>query len=165
VTPAFSMRAATPDDADFVLELFARDHVRQFAHGPKSSEDFVTALDRPGKEVTILERDGKPFGNLVLGTPWPWLLELQVIAIAENGHGGGRFAVKYALWRGFDDLKVHRVYLEVVAKNVRARKLYERAGLRAEGFFRDGYRSDDGAYHDLVPYGMLSIDPRHNLLK
>jgi Acetyltransferase (GNAT) family len=84
--------------------------------------------------------------------------------VAENGRGGGRFALGYALWRAFEDLKVNRVYLEVVAKNVRARKLYERAGFRAEGFFRDGYRADDGTFHDMVPYAMLARDPRHSLL-
>jgi RimJ/RimL family protein N-acetyltransferase len=165
MTQEFAVRATTPDDAAFVLNLFAREHVAQFAHGPLSPEDFVASLERPGKENVIIQRDGVPFANLVLGNTIGWLLELQVIAVAQSGRGAGRFAMQYVLWRGFDDLKVHRIHLEVVAKNVRARKLYERAGFRAEGFFRDGYRSDDGAFHDLVPYGMLSIDPRHNLLK
>jgi len=165
MTPSFSIRGATAADAEFVLELFSRPHVRQFALGPRSADDFAAGLTRSGKENAIIERDGVPFGNLVLGTALPWLLEFQVVAVAENGRGGGRFALGYALWRAFEDLKVNRVYLEVVAKNVRARKLYERAGFRAEGFFRDGYRADDGTFHDMVPYAMLACDPRHSLLK
>jgi len=155
---AFSLRPAVPEDAAFVLELFARDHVRAFAHGPRSVEDFVSSLVKPEKENIIIERDGAPFGNLCLGTAVSWLLEFQVIAVWENGCGAGRYAMQYALWRGFDDLRVNRIYLEVVAANARARALYERVGFTAEGLFRSGYRAEDGSFHDMVPYGMLASD-------
>jgi ribosomal protein S18 acetylase RimI-like enzyme len=158
VTPPFSFRPARAEDAEFVLALFARDHVRRFAHGPKSIEDYASTLARPGKENLILERDGVPFGNLCLGTAMPWLLEFQVIAVLENGTGAGRYAMQYAIWRAFDDLKANRIYLEVVADNVRARTLYERAGFKAEGLFRSGYQADDGTFHDMVPYAMLASD-------
>jgi diamine N-acetyltransferase len=160
VTPEFSLRAAAPGDAEFVLSLFARDHVRPFAHGPLTTDDYVSSLGRPGKENVIVERGGVPFGNLLLGTSQPWLLELQVIAMWENGRGGGRFAMEYVKWLAFDDLGANRIYLEVVAGNARARALYERAGFRAEGLLRQGYRAEDGTYCDLVPYGLLASDPR-----
>jgi len=165
VTQAYSVRAAEAADAEFVLALFARDHVRPFAHGPRSADDYVASLGRVGKENIIVERDGVPFGNLVLGLPQPWIIELQVIAVWESGCGAGRFALQYAMWRGFDDLKVNRIYLEVVAANLRARALYERAGFHAEGLFRQGYCDDDGVFHDMVPYGMLASDPRQSFLK
>ncbi len=161
----YSVRAATPADAAFVLELFAREHVRAYTHGPRSIEDYVSSLDRPGKENVIVERDGKPFGNLILGTSLPWMVELQVIAMGESGRGAGRFAMQYVIWRAFDDLKANRIYLEVVAANERARGLYERAGFTAEGYFRQGYCDDDGTFHDLVPYAMLASDPRQSFLK
>jgi GNAT superfamily N-acetyltransferase len=152
------MRPAVPGDAEFVLALFARDHVRPFAHGPLSVEDYATSLSRPSKENLIVERDGAPFGNLCLGTAMPWLLEFQVVAVWESGCGAGRFAVEYAIHRAFDELGANRIYLEVVAANMRARALYERAGFTAEGLFRSGYRAGDGTFHDLVPYGMLASD-------
>ena len=161
----FSLRPAVPGDAEFVLALFARDHVRPFAHGPRSIEDFADSLGRPGKENLILERDGEPFGNLCLGTGIPWMLELQVVAVWENGAGAGRYVMQYVLWRAFDDIKANRIYLEVLAENARARALYERAGFKAEGLFRSGYRNEDGVFRDLVPYGMLASDPRQSFLK
>jgi GNAT superfamily N-acetyltransferase len=160
VTPGFSFRPATPEDGEFVLALFARDHVRPFAHGPRSLEDYASTLARPGKENLILERNGSPFGNLCLGTALRWLLEFQVVAVWENGAGAGRYAMQYAIWHAFDDLKANRIYLEVVAANARARALYERVGFKAEGLFRSGYQADDGTFHDMVPYGMLASDPR-----
>ncbi|HTA39219.1 MAG TPA: GNAT family protein [Candidatus Acidoferrales bacterium] len=165
MTPPFSFRPATIDDGEFVLALFARDHVRPFAHGPRSIEDYASSLGKPGKENLILERAGEPFGNLCLGTAMPWLLEFQVIAVWENGAGAGRYAMQYAIWRAFDDLGANRIYLEVVAENARARALYERAGFTAEGLFRSGYEADDGTFHDMIPYGMLASDPRQSFLK
>jgi hypothetical protein len=165
VNGEYGVRAATPDDAEFVLALFARDQVRPYTHGPRSIEDFHRSLEIAGKEVAILERDGKPFGNICLGTSSPWMLELQVIAMWENGRGAGRFGMEYVKWRGFDDLRVNRIYLEVVAANARARTLYERAGFTAEGLFRSGYCDADGNFHDLAAYGMLASDPRQSFLK
>jgi hypothetical protein len=165
VTAPFTLRVAEPGDAEFILALFARDHVRAFAHGPLSKQDYVSSLGHAGKENIIVERDGMPFGNLVLGTPEPWLLELRAVAVWENGCGAGRFVMQYTIWRAFDDIQANRIYLEVVAENARARALYERAGFHQEGVFRQGYRAADGTYHDLVPYGMLASDPRQSFLK
>ena len=157
---AFSLRPAVPEDAEFVMALFALEHVRPFAHGPRSIEDFADSLVRPGKENLILERDAKPFGNLCLGTAMPWMLEMQVVAVWENGVGAGRYVMQYVVWRAFDDIKANRIYLEVLAENARARAIYERFGFTAEGLFRSGYRGEDGNFRDLVPYGMLASDPR-----
>jgi GNAT superfamily N-acetyltransferase len=158
MTRTFGFRPAVESDAEFILALFARDHVRPFAHGPRSADDFRGSLLKPAKENLILERDAEPFGNLCLGTALPWLLELQVIAVWESGCGAGRYAMQYAIWRAFDDRKANRICLEVVAANTRARELYERSGFTAEGLFRSGYQADDGSFHDLVPYGMLAAD-------
>jgi ribosomal protein S18 acetylase RimI-like enzyme len=160
VSARFSLRPAGQEDAEFVLALFARDHVRPFAHGPRTVEDFADSLTRRGKENLILERDGAPYGNLCLGTSLAWMLELQVVAVWENGAGAGRYVMQYVVWRAFDDIKANRIYLEVLAENVRARALYERAGFSAEGLFRSGYEDEDGIFRDVVPYGMLASDPR-----
>jgi ribosomal protein S18 acetylase RimI-like enzyme len=160
VTGEYSVRAATPGDAEFMLELFARDTVRPYTHGPRSIEDFHRSLEIPGKEVAVLERGGKPFGNICLGTSSSWMVELQVIAMLESGRGAGRFGMQYVMWRAFDDLRVNRIYLEVVAANARARTLYERSGFTPEGLFRSGYCDEDGTFHDLAAYGMLAGDPR-----
>jgi GNAT superfamily N-acetyltransferase len=160
VTARYSLRPAVPEDAEFVLALFAREHVRPFAHGPRTIEDFADSLVRKGKENLILERDGKPFGNLCLGTAIPWLLELQVVAVWESGGGAGRYVMQYVIWHAFDDIKANRIYLEVLVENARARALYERAGFKAEGLFRCGYQDEDGIFRDVVPYGMLASDPR-----
>jgi len=153
---SFSIRPTTPADAAFVMELFSLEHVRTFTHGPTSTDDFLRALERGRSENCIVERDGAPFGNLMLDSALDWLAELRVIAVREPRCGAGAFALSWALERAFAEHGVHRFYLEAVASNVGARALYARFGLRAEGCFRDGYRADSGLYEDLVPYALLA---------
>ena len=156
---AFSIRKASPADADFVVSLFARPHVRDQLHGP-TVEEFARSLERPSIENYIVERDGVRFGNLVLGIDPDWLLTIRAVAALEPKRGAGRFAVEYAIERGFGQLGVHRICLEVLSGNASARRLYERLGFRMEGLYRDGYRSDSGAFLNLVAYGMLTGDRR-----
>ncbi|HTU82462.1 MAG TPA: GNAT family protein [Candidatus Acidoferrales bacterium] len=156
---AFSIRAASLEDADFVLSLFARPHVRSQLHAP-THQAFAQSLETPSLENLIVERDGARFGNLVLDKDPQWMLTVRSLAAWDPKRGAGRYAMEQAIARGFDALQVHRIFLEVLASNVVARRLYERLGFRAEGFYRDGFRDEGGHYHNLVPYGMLADDRR-----
>lgn len=154
----FSSRAAVPEDVDFVLSLFARPHVAEQMHGP-TRDGFIRALEREDFDVLIIERGGNAFGNLVLEHDATWLMTIRALAVWEEGCGAGRYAIAYAKHYAFDALKVHRIFLEVIETNERARRLYERAGFRQEGVYRDGFRHDDGRFANLVPYGMLESEP------
>lgn len=59
--------------------------------------------------------------------------------------------LKYA----FDELGLHRVYLNVLSDNITARKLYESCGFDYEGEFKDAIRLD-GRYRNLAWYAMLN---------
>jgi RimJ/RimL family protein N-acetyltransferase len=154
----FGMRKATAEDADFVLALFARPHVISQLHPPESVDGYLRALEEPNLEHLIIERDGEPFGNMVLETAPEWLLTIRVLAVREQRCGAGRFAMEYAIRHGFDEIGAHRIFLEVVESNYPARRLYESVGFREEGLYRDGFRDESGAFRNLVPYGMLVSD-------
>ncbi len=66
-----------------------------------------------------------------------------------RGKGYGTEAAKLILEYGFEELKLHRIYLRVFADNVAARRSYEKAG-----FVQEGYLKDDvciqGEYRDIV---------------
>lgn len=72
--------------------------------------------------------------------------------------GAGRFALERAIEFAFNEANAHRIFLEVLESNAVCRRLVERVGFRAEGVYRDGYRDENGAYHNLVPYGLLNAD-------
>ncbi|MFB9902625.1 GNAT family N-acetyltransferase [Allokutzneria oryzae] len=60
---------------------------------------------------------------------------------------------------GFDQMRLHRVTLWVVADNVAARRVYEKVGFVEEGRQRECFRRD-GEWHDMIMMGLLESDLR-----
>ncbi len=77
-----------------------------------------------------------------------------------QGKGYGNDAAKMMLRCGFEDLKLHRIYLEVIEGNERAIKSYENAGFVKEGLLRDNVLIE-GSYRDIV--WMAAINPKENI--
>jgi diamine N-acetyltransferase len=73
--------------------------------------------------------------------------------------GYGTEATKRMLTHGFDDLNLHRIYLWVLAENVRAIRLYEKVGFRVEGRQRDAVFKK-GRYRDVIQMAILEAEYR-----
>jgi RimJ/RimL family protein N-acetyltransferase len=71
-----------------------------------------------------------------------------------QGQGLGSFLTQELL-RGARSRGFHRVGLEVVADNMRAVRVYERAGFATEGRLRDAFFGDDERYHDQLVMGII----------
>lgn len=80
-----------------------------------------------------------------------------IMAPAHRGKGYAKEASKLALAHAFDNLNLHRVYLEVVVSNQIAINLYESIGFIREGEKRQGYWSQ-GHYHNLYCYSLLQTE-------
>ena len=78
-----------------------------------------------------------------------------MIGNKENqGKGFGSFAVDAILHHAFFDLNLHRVELNVLRSNERARHLYEKMGFVAEGCRRLAVVKN-GGYEDMIIMGLL----------
>lgn len=79
------------------------------------------------------------------------------IVMRKKAHGTGAAerATTEILKYAFNDLGLHRVYLNVLADNIAARKLYENCGFDLEGEFKDAIKLRD-QYHNLAWYAMLN---------
>jgi len=66
-----------------------------------------------------------------------------MIGPAGRGRGLGTEATRLIVGYGFERLGLHRISLEVYAFNPRARRVYEKAGFRAEGVLRESLRYGD----------------------
>lgn len=75
------------------------------------------------------------------------------------GTGVGRAATAFMLRFGFEDLALHRVYLEVLETNERARKLYESLGFVHEGKLRHA-QWKGGRYLDVHVMAILEDEWR-----
>lgn len=71
-----------------------------------------------------------------------------------QGKGMGTFATKQILNYAFETLKLNRVYLNVLADNINAIKLYEKCGFDFEGEFKEHIKVN-GQVKNLKWYGIL----------
>ena len=76
-----------------------------------------------------------------------------------QGKGYGNEAAKMMLRYGFEELSLHRIYLEAIEGNERAIKSYENAGFIKEGVLKDNVLID-GSYRNIVWMG--AINPKEN---
>lgn len=81
-------------------------------------------------------------------------LQIRLGESEERGHGYGTEAVHLLLDFGFKDLNLHRVYVNVLGRNERALRLYEKVGFVREGTLREAAHID-GRYVDVVLLGIL----------
>lgn len=83
---------------------------------------------------------------------------LKRIAVASPGAGfGGRFLGAVVDW-AFRETSVHRLWLDVLADNARARHVYRARGFVEEGIMREAYRLPDGNRIDLALMSLTRPD-------
>jgi RimJ/RimL family protein N-acetyltransferase len=75
-----------------------------------------------------------------------------------RGRGYGKAATRLWLRYGFEELRLHKIYLTTLDTNVRNIRLNERLGFTLEGIFRDELFID-GRYHDVLR--MAIWNPEH----
>lgn len=91
-------------------------------------------------------------------------IELKRIVIQEPGQGIGGEMLRGILEIVFCELKAHRLWLDVFSTNIRAQHVYENAGFRRDGVFREAiYR--DGQYHTLILMSLLDREYAENQAK
>lgn len=78
---------------------------------------------------------------------------------AARGKGIGTAAMTLLLAFAFDELRLHRVELEVFDDNERARRVYERLGFVLEGRRREAHYKE-GRYHDKLIMSLLAEEHR-----
>lgn len=75
----------------------------------------------------------------------------------QRGRGYGKEALNLLLRYGFEDMNLHRIQLNVLEFNISAIKIYEGAGFKMEGTFREFVLRNDKRY-DLLLYGLLKSE-------
>lgn len=88
------------------------------------------------------------------------VLLLNRIVIVQKSKGYGRQALRQLKVFTFEQLGFHRLYMDVIASNQRAKALYLSEGFVIEGTLREAYKTDSG-YEDMLMLSMLSteVDP------
>jgi RimJ/RimL family protein N-acetyltransferase len=107
----------------------------------------------------VVRKAGEPVGYIILrgvmgAEP---VVELKRIVITKRDAGLGQTVMQLLIAFVFDDLKAHRLWLDVIDDNRRAQHVYRKLGFVEEGRFREAALRKDG-WRDLVVFGMLARD-------
>ncbi len=162
------LRAVERSDLPTFVRWFNDPEVRQYLdiYEPISTEGeeqwFEDLQKRQDVRVYALEaRVGEEWvhiGNIGLHRiRWKDRNAVLGIAIGEKeywGKGYGADAIRTILRFAFEEMNLHRVELEVIDFNHRARRCYEKVGFRYEGTRRQAVFRN-GAYHDLIVMSIL----------
>jgi diamine N-acetyltransferase len=108
---------------------------------------YLIGADGAGQSggFVILRDLDDPHGNVCL----------KRIAVERPGSGFGTALLRLALCWTFSETPAHRVWLDVLADNARARHVYAAAGFVEEGLLRQAYQLPDGGRIDLVLMSIL----------
>jgi RimJ/RimL family protein N-acetyltransferase len=133
-----SIRKTTEADLDFVIAAENAEenapHVMQW-----SKDQHRTAFHNEDILHVIIEADGKRVGYAITAglKDANKAIELRRIVIVEKGRGLGRAAIQLFKRLAFEELKAHRLWLDVREYNDKARSLYKALGFVEEGYIRE----------------------------
>ena len=127
-------------------EVFTKEEVISF---------FLKSVDEDNRYFfLIVAPDGRIIGESVINEI-DWDLRCANFRIgiyheAERGKGIGTWAVEVARDFAFEELKLHRLELDVFSFNPRAEKAYIKAGFKREGVLRDAVMDGDEYADDIL---------------
>jgi diamine N-acetyltransferase len=150
-----SLKRSLPEDILRLMEIEADNnhYVSQY-----SSEKHHLLLNDPNyMHLSVVRKDTEQLVGLVLlfgMDDRDNVLEFRRIAIQEKGVGFGREAIHIIKRICFEELKFHRLWLDVYDDNARAIGLYESEGFILDGILRENVRLGDG-FRSLRIYSVL----------
>ncbi len=156
ISPRSILQPATIADVPRIMEFERIPEFHTFV-GTWTEEEYLHAISDPDVECFIvLDASRQPAGFATLrGIQSPHRnIELKRFVIASPGEGRGQQALHALMAHAFQQLRAHRLWLDVFAENARALHVYRKAGFREDGVFREAvYR--DGEFHTLLLFSML----------
>ena len=102
---------------------------------PNSKEEHIDLIHDDNVEHLLLSLKNKTIGFVILAglNDKNRNIEFRRIVVKEKGKGFGRMAIQKLKQYSFEVLNCHRLWLDVLENNKRARHLYQSEGFKEEG--------------------------------
>lgn len=163
-----SLRRASEEDADFLVELVTHEEIEPFlaAVGSKTREAIVADIRRSEAEpdafgVFVVDVDGQPAGTIRFSraNQRSRIADLGGLAVHPDFRGRkvGDETARLVQRHLLEDLGFHRLQLEIYGFNERAQLHAERSGFVREGVRRKAYWRNE-QWVDGVLYGLVAED-------
>lgn len=158
------LRRLEEKDAPFMLEWMHDETVNcnfQYPFAEMTLEKvkaFIeNSFDEESQHFAITDEQGEYLGTISLKhiSQKDKNAEYAIVARKKaQGTGAAKQATQELLQYAFHELELHKIYLNVLSENMRARKFYEKCGFIQEGLSKDAVRIHD-SYKSLVWYGII----------
>jgi len=151
------LKPTVENDLNFVLQ--AENHQDNSAFvGQWTKQHHLDSLSNDDIAHFIIEiiADNSSVGYTILKglTDLNQIIELKRLVITDKGKGYGRETLRLIKKLSFEQLKAHRLQLDVKEHNIRAKKLYESEGFIIEGCLRECFKNLD-KWESLILMSML----------
>jgi RimJ/RimL family protein N-acetyltransferase len=151
------LRNTLPAEVDLIHSMESQPENSRFvmAYSPERHMQVIESSDE--EHLTVCDKaTGEIMGYVILaGLSNPHLsLELRRIVVQSKGRGIGRQAVQLIKQYCFEQLRFHRLWLDVYADNDRAIHLYRSEGFVEEGKLRE-IRKDGDQYRSMFLFSIL----------
>lgn len=154
------IRSTLEDDLEFVINVEREEDNAQYV-GQWTKEQHLNALTQKDIMHLIVEEatSSKTVGYVIIaGLQNPnRSIEFRRIVVTEKGKGLGRETLKLIKKIVFEQLKAHRLWLDVRYKNHRAQSLYQSEGFIKEGILRESILYN-GSYESLIVMSILEME-------
>ena len=163
-----TIRRATQDDVDFLVELVTDEDVEPYlaAVRAKGRDEILEEIARTESEpeeygVFVIESDGERAGTMRFerANRRSRIADLGGLAVHPDFRGAKVADTAARLFQRhlFDELDFHRLQMEIYGFNERAMRHAERVGFTREGLRRKAYWRND-EWVDGVLYGLVAED-------
>lgn len=158
------LRRLNQKDAPLMLEWMHDNTINccfQYPFADMTLEKVKTFIEKSfndeNRHFAIVDSNDEYLGTISLKNISPQNKNAEYAIVTRKKAQGTGLALKATnelLDYAFNDLGLHKVYLNVLEDNVRARKFYEKCGFKQEGIAQDAVRIAD-KYKSLVWYGIM----------
>ena len=163
-----TIRRATPEDVDFLVELATHEDVEPFLAAVRAKgrneilEEIARTQDEPDAYgVFVIESDGERAGTMRFeqANRRSRIAGLGGLAVHPDFRGAKVADTAARLFQRhlMDELGFHRLQMEIYGFNERAMRHAERVGFTREGVRRKAYWRND-EWVDGVLYGLVAED-------
>lgn len=147
--------SSIPEDIETIIGFEKANSRFVCTYSPQRHKELIENENVIHLSVRRLDNDNLIGHMLCFGLNDPIkVLEFRRFTIMEKGQGFGREALQLLKKLCFEQLKFHRLWLDVFSDNDVAIKLYESEGFIHEGTLRDTFVSDEG-YRSQKIYAIL----------
>lgn len=159
------LRELEEKDAPFMLEWMHDATINcnfQYPFGDMTLEKVKKFIencnDEGNKHFAIVDEKDEYLGTISLKNISQTNKNAEYAVVTRKkaqGTGVAKAATKEIIRYAFEELDLHKVYLNVLQDNERAIRFYEKCGFVEEGISRDAIRIKDD-YKNLIWYGIVS---------